>query len=70
MICQQCQQSKVETLTPVGLLQPLPIPTKVWTENSMDFIGGLPRVGKQDTILVVIYKLTKYAHFVRASLQC
>lgn len=52
--CHQCQQSKTKTLAPAGLLQPLPIPSKVWSEISMDFIGGLPRVGKQDTILVVL----------------
>lgn len=62
MKCQQCQQSKVETLAPAGLLQPLPIPTKVWTDISMNFIGGLPRVRKHDTILVVVDRLTKSAH--------
>lgn len=56
MQCQQRQQSKIETLAPVGLLQSLPITTKVWTEIFMDFIGGLPRVGKHDT--------TKYAHLL------
>jgi hypothetical protein len=30
----------------------------------MDFIEGLPKYGKFDTILVVINKFTKYAHFL------
>lgn len=64
MRCQQCQQSKVETMSPAGLLQPLPIPTKVWNDISMDFIGGLPRVVKHDTIFVVVDRLTKSAHFI------
>lgn len=51
-------------LAPTSLLQPIPIPTKVWTGISMDFIGGLPRVEKHDTILVVVDRLTKYAHFI------
>lgn len=31
---------------------------------SLDFIEGLPKSGKNDTILVVIDKFTKYAHFL------
>jgi hypothetical protein len=50
---------------PIGLLQPLPIPKKKWEVITMDFITGLPRTNKQhDSIMVVVDKLKKVAHFV------
>ncbi|KAD1183178.1 hypothetical protein E3N88_43191 [Mikania micrantha] len=61
--CQQCQQAKYEPIAIPGLLQPLPMPTHVFTDLSMDFISGLPKVKGKDTILVIIDRLTKYAHF-------
>jgi hypothetical protein len=65
--CQVCQQAKSEHSKLPGLLQPLPIPTEAWQIVSLDFIEGLPKSNKFDTILVVIDKFTKYAHFIPLS---
>jgi hypothetical protein len=62
--CDICQRNKVENIYPAGLLQPLPIPSQVWTEVSIDFIGGLPISQGKDVIMVVIDRLSKYAHFI------
>ena len=62
--CTVCQQAKNEHVRLPGRLQPLPIPKTAWHTVSMDFIEGLPRSGQFDTILVVVDKLTKFAHFI------
>jgi hypothetical protein len=65
--CTNCQRAKSEHVKLRGLLEPLPVPDKPWTMVSMDFIEGLPLSNKHDVILVVIDKLTKYAHFMALS---
>jgi hypothetical protein len=63
--CMECQKVKAEHRHPAGLLQPLPIPEWKWEVVTMDFITGLPRTSKQhDSIMVVVDKLTKAAHFI------
>jgi hypothetical protein len=49
----------------MGLLQTLPILEWKWETISMDFIIGLPKSAKQnDTIMIVVEKLSKSAHFI------
>ena len=63
--CFQCQVIKAERVKSPGLLHPLPIPKSNWQSISMDFILGLPKTQRQkDTILVVVDRLSKMAHFI------
>uniref|UniRef100_A0A2N9J2Z8 Reverse transcriptase n=2 Tax=Fagus sylvatica TaxID=28930 RepID=A0A2N9J2Z8_FAGSY len=62
--CDICQRIKNETVKPAGLLQPLPIPYRPWHSISIDFIEGLPNSNKQNVILVIVDRLTKYVHFL------
>jgi len=48
---------------PPSELQPLPIPPVLWIDIFKDFIVGLPTSGNKSIIIVVVDRLSKYAHF-------
>lgn len=54
-------------MKPGGLLQLWPIPQQKWEHISMDFITGLPKTQGKDSIMVVVDRLTKFAHFFAIS---
>ncbi|KAL1553698.1 hypothetical protein AAHA92_14340 [Salvia divinorum] len=65
--CVVCQRCKYDNSAYPGLLQPLPIPEEAWSQVSLDFIEGLPMSHGKSAILVVVDRLTKYAHFMSLS---
>ncbi|GJZ10397.1 putative mitochondrial protein [Tanacetum coccineum] len=65
--CDVCHKNKADLVAYPGLLQPLPIPRQIWQDISIDFIDGLPVSNKKTVIMVVVDRLSKYAHFVSMS---
>jgi hypothetical protein len=61
--CATCQCNKTEALQPAGLLLPLPVPSRIWADISMDFVEALPKVHGNSVILTVVDRMSKYAHF-------
>ena len=66
--CIRCQRGKPRRHKPYGTLMPLPVPDGPWQWVTMDFITDLPKskfLGMEyDSILVVVDRFTKMAHFV------
>ncbi|GJR02992.1 putative reverse transcriptase domain-containing protein [Tanacetum coccineum] len=63
--CLTCAKVKVECQKPSGLLVQPVIPVWKWENITMDFVTKLPKTSTgQDTIWVIVDRLTKYAHFL------
>jgi len=65
--CDTFQRNQGEIVKMLGVLQPLPIPTHMWTKIYIDFIEGHPRVGNKSMMMVVINRISKYAHLCTLS---
>jgi hypothetical protein len=62
--CIICRQAKSRVL-PHGLYMPLPVPSALWVDISIDIVLGLPRSRKgRDSIFVVVDRFSKIAHFI------
>ncbi|GJY66263.1 putative reverse transcriptase domain-containing protein [Tanacetum coccineum] len=63
--CMTCAKVKAEYQKPSGLLVQLVIPVWKWENITIDFITKLPKTTSgQDTIWVIVDRLTKSAHFL------
>jgi hypothetical protein len=60
--CDTCQHNIGENIKYPGTLQPLLILPSIWRDIYVDFIVELPKSGNKAIIMVVVYRLSKYAH--------
>jgi hypothetical protein len=64
-VCDVCKRVKAKHQRPARLLYLLKKLECKWDEIDMDFIVGLPNTpARYDSILVIVDKLTKVAHFI------
>jgi len=62
--CDVCQRNKNCTQAPAGKLMPNSVPEKPWSHISADFVMKLLLAQGYDSILVVVDRLIKMAHFI------
>ena len=68
--CEECAKNKLSHHKPYGESQQIDLPEVAWDTITIDFVVKLPRSEdpvtkvKYDSILVVVDKLTKYAHLI------
>ncbi|KAI3361551.1 hypothetical protein L3Q82_013699, partial [Scortum barcoo] len=65
LACSTCARGKsTHTPPPAGLLRPLPIPGRPWSHIALDFATGLPTSATNTTILTIVDRFSKAAHFI------
>ena len=57
--CPSCQRNNAANHKKFGLLHPIPMDSKPWTDISMDLIGPLTVSGGYNAILVVVDRFSK-----------
>lgn len=57
-----CKRYKSETVPYPGMLQPLSVLEKPWSQVTMDFIEALPNAEGKSVIWVVVDRMTKYSY--------
>ena len=62
--CTTCARNKTTNKPRSGLLRPLPIPSRPWSNIALDFVTGLPPSRGNTTILTIIDRFSKAAHFI------
>ena len=67
--CVHCQKAKDSTSKPIGVMYPMPIPSRPWETVTMDFMTNLPECDDKNMILVVVDKFTKFTHMIPARMN-
>lgn len=62
--CEMCQRTKTFPSQPAGKLQLDDLPERPWQKTTADFITDLPECQGYDSILIVLYRMIKEAHFI------
>jgi hypothetical protein len=62
--CTVCSQKKTRRQAQAGLLQPLPVPHHPWSHISLNFVTGLPPSDGNTTIVTMVDRFSKAAHFI------
>lgn len=62
--CSVCSQNKTSNQSPVGLLQPLPIPSLPCSHLALDFVSDHPPSIGNTVIVTVVDCFSKVAHFI------
>ncbi|KAK7883026.1 hypothetical protein WMY93_029200 [Mugilogobius chulae] len=62
--CPVCAQNKSSRQPIPGLLHPLSIPRRPWSDISIDFVTGLPCSEGNTTVLTVVDRFSKMVHFI------
>jgi len=64
LACSVCARGKASHQPPIGLLRPLPTPGCPWSHIGVDFVTGLPVSDGMTTVLTIVDRFFKAAHFV------